>query len=53
MVVAALVTMAPAALFPKGLFWLRYVALGVAVLLSLVHWLISRPRARAMTQDLR
>ena len=52
-VVAALVTMAPAALFPKGLFWLRYVALGVAVLLSLVHWLISRPRARAMTQDLR
>src|SRR5438876_11733038 len=52
-VVAALVTMAPAALFPKGLFWLRYVALGVAVLLSLLHWLISRPRARAMTQDLR
>src|SRR5437870_2237142 len=51
--VAALVTMAPAALFPKGLFWLRYVALGVAVLLSLVHWLISRPRAQAMTQDLR
>ncbi|TME57054.1 MAG: hypothetical protein E6I60_02635 [Chloroflexi bacterium] len=52
-ILAALVTMAPAALFPKGLFWLRYVALGVAVLLSLLHWLISRPRARAMTQDLR
>src|SRR2546421_7624564 len=52
-VVAALVTMAPAGLFPKGLFWLRYLALGVAVALSLLHWLISRPRARAMTQDLR
>jgi cytochrome bd-type quinol oxidase subunit 1 len=52
-VVASLVTMAPAMLFPKGLFWLRYVALSVAVVLSLVHWLISRPRARATTQDLR
>src|SRR5438128_8239444 len=52
-ILAALVTMAPAALYPKGMFWLRYVALGVAVLLSLLHWLISRPRARAMTQDLR
>jgi hypothetical protein len=52
-VVASLVTMAPAVLFPKGLFWVRYVALGVAVMLSLVHWLISRPRARAKTQDLR
>jgi hypothetical protein len=52
-VVASLVTMAPAALFPKGLFWLRYVALGLAVLLSLLHWLVSRPRARSTTQDLR
>src|ERR1700704_3837409 len=50
---ASLVTMAPAALFPKGLFWLRYIALGIAVLLSLLHWLLSRPRARAKTQDLR
>ena len=52
-VVTSLVTMAPAVLYPKGLFWVRYVALGVAVLLSLVHWLISRPRAQAKTQDLR
>jgi hypothetical protein len=52
-VVTSLVTMAPAVLYPKGLFWVRYVALGVAVLLSLVHWLISRPRTQAKTQDLR
>ena len=52
-VVTSLVTMGPAVLFPKGLFWLRYVALTIAVLLSLVHWLISRPRARAKTPDLR
>jgi cytochrome bd-type quinol oxidase subunit 1 len=52
-VLGSLMTMAPAALYPKGLFWLRYVALGVAVLVSLAHWLISRPRVRALTQDLR
>src|SRR5438270_1010059 len=52
-VLASLVTVMPAALFPKGLFWLRYLALGVAVALSLVHWLISRPRLRAATRDLR
>jgi len=52
-VVASLVTMAPAGFFPKGLFWLRYVALGVALLLSLLHWLLSRPPARAKTQELR
>src|ERR1700682_374839 len=46
-------TMAPAALFPKDLFALRYVALAIAVLASLVHWLISRPRSRTITQDLR
>jgi len=52
-VLASLVTVMPAALFPKGFFWLRYLALGVAVALSLLHWLISRPRLRAATQDLR
>jgi len=52
-VLASLVTVMPAALFPKGLFWLRYLALGIAVLLSLLHWLISRPRVRAPTQNLR
>ena len=52
-VLGSLVTMAPAALFPKDLFALRYVALAIAVLVSLVHWLISRPRSRAITQDLR
>jgi cytochrome bd-type quinol oxidase subunit 1 len=52
-VLGSLITMAPAALFPKDLFALRYVALAIAVLVSIVHWLISRPRHRAMTQDLR
>ena len=52
-ILASLVTVMPAAVFPKGLFWVRYLALGIAVLLSLLHWLISRPRARAATPDLR
>ena len=52
-VIGSLATMAPAALYPKEMFWLRYLALGIAVLVSLVHWLISRPRVRAVTQDLR
>ena len=51
-VLSSLATMAPAALFPSGWFWLRYVALTIAVLLSLAHWLSSRQRAR-LTQDLR
>src|SRR5256714_6181118 len=51
--VASLITMTPAALYPKGLFWLRYLALGAAVLLTLLHWLLSRPRARTRTPDLR
>ena len=50
---ASLVTVMPAVFFPKGLFWLRYLALGIAVLLSLLHWLVSRPRVRAATQELR
>jgi cytochrome bd-type quinol oxidase subunit 1 len=52
-VLGSLITMTPAAVFPKDLFALRYVALAIAVLVSLVHWLISRPRRHAMTQDLR
>jgi len=52
-VIASLVTMSPAPLFPKGLFWLRYLALAVAVLLSLVHWVMSRPRMRSFSQELR
>src|SRR5207249_4909524 len=52
-ILASLVTVIPAAVFPTGLFWVRYLALGIAVLLSLLHWLISRPRARAATPDLR
>jgi hypothetical protein len=52
-VLASLVTMAPAGLFPKGLFWLRYIALAAAAVLSLLHWLLSRPRVRAVSQDLR
>ena len=52
-VVASLLTMLPSALYPKGVFWLRYIALSLAVVLSLVHWLVSRPRARTVTQVLR
>jgi hypothetical protein len=52
-VLGSLVTMTPAAFFPKDLFALRYVALAIAVLVSLMHWLISRPRRQAMAQDLR
>jgi cytochrome bd-type quinol oxidase subunit 1 len=52
-VLGSLATMAPAALYPKDLFGLRYLALAIAVLVSLVHWLISRPRRRPLTQDLR
>jgi cytochrome bd-type quinol oxidase subunit 1 len=52
-VLGSLITMTPAAVFPKDLFGLRYLALAIAVLVSLVHWLISRPRRRSMTEDLR
>jgi len=52
-VLGSLITMTPAAFFPKDLFALRYLALAIAVLVSLVHWLISRPRRHAITQDLR
>ena len=52
-VLGSLVTMTPAAFFPKDLFALRYVGLAIAVLVSLMHWLISRPRRQAMAQDLR
>jgi len=52
-VLGSLITMTPAALFPKDLFALRYLALAIAVLVSLVHWLISRPRRHVMAQDLR
>ena len=52
-VLGSLITMTPAAVFPKDLFALRYVALAIAVLVSIVHWLISRPRRHAMAADLR
>jgi cytochrome bd-type quinol oxidase subunit 1 len=52
-VLGSLVTMTPAAFFPKDLFALRYLALAIAVLVSLMHWLVSRPRRHAMAQDLR
>src|SRR3981081_1642906 len=42
-VLGSLVTVAPSALFPKDLFGLRYLALALAVLISLVHWLAFRP----------
>jgi cytochrome bd-type quinol oxidase subunit 1 len=52
--VAALLTMAPAPLYPKGLFWLRYGFLALAVVLSLLHWLVWRTGRTLLTmQDLR
>ena len=52
--VAALLTMAPAALYPSGLFWLRYIFLAVAVILSLTHWLSWRTGRMVLSmQDLR
>jgi cytochrome bd-type quinol oxidase subunit 1 len=52
-VLGSLVTMTPSAVFPKDLFALRYVALAIAVVVSLIHWLISRPKRPAIAQDLR
>lgn len=52
-VVGSLATMLPAAVYPRSLFWIRYVALAIAVVATFVHWLVSRPRVRALAQDLR
>ena len=52
-VVASLITILPAAVIPKDAFWIRYLALAIAVILSVLHWLVSRPRIRAIAQDLR
>lgn len=52
-VLGSLATMLPAAVYPRSVFWLRYVALAIAVLAGFVHWLVSRPRMRALAQDLR
>lgn len=52
-VIGALLTVLPAALYPKSVFWIRYVALAIAVVVSLVHWIISRPQVRALAPDLR
>jgi cytochrome bd-type quinol oxidase subunit 1 len=52
-VVASLITILPAAVIPKDVFWIRYLALAIAVILSVLHWLVSRPRIRAIAQDLR
>jgi cytochrome bd-type quinol oxidase subunit 1 len=49
--VAAILTMAPAPLYPKGLFWLRYVFLAGAVLLSLLHWLTWRSGRTLLAMD--
>src|SRR5205807_9611891 len=43
---------APVALFREGLFWWRYVARGVAVLLSRLRWRLARPRAGLEGADL-
>ncbi|TMD39973.1 MAG: hypothetical protein E6I88_11010 [Chloroflexi bacterium] len=52
-IITGLATMLPAALYPKNLFWLRYVAMAIAVAISLAHWLISRPGRHRFVQELR
>ena len=52
-IITGLATMLPAALYPKSLFWFRYVALAIAVVISLTHWLISRPGRHRFVQELR
>jgi cytochrome bd-type quinol oxidase subunit 1 len=52
-VIASLATIMPAAVYPRSIFWIRYVALAIALLGSLVHWATSRPRLRALTGQLR
>jgi cytochrome bd-type quinol oxidase subunit 1 len=44
--IAAIISALPAAVYPRSVFWLRYIALTIALLASLIHWLVSRPRAR-------
>ena len=51
--IGSVLSLLPAAAYPRSVFWLRYVALAIAVVVSLVHWLISRPRVRALGPDLR
>jgi cytochrome bd-type quinol oxidase subunit 1 len=51
--VLALLEVAPSALYPRSLFWLRYVFLGVALLLSLGHWLIWRSPREVVTLQVR
>jgi cytochrome bd-type quinol oxidase subunit 1 len=52
-VTGSLATMLPSSVYPRSVFWLRYVALAIAVLASFIHWLVSRPRLRALAEDLR
>ena len=52
-IVTSLITVLPAAVFPRSVFWLRYVALAIAVIVSFIHWLVSRPAARALAGELR
>jgi cytochrome bd-type quinol oxidase subunit 1 len=45
----AILEMAPSVVYPRPLFWLRYVFLAAALLLSIVHWLLwRRPRDRVI-----
>jgi hypothetical protein len=52
-ILAGIATALPSAVYPRSVFWIRYLALAVAILISLVHWLVSRPRARALVGELR
>src|SRR3989442_1781760 len=51
--IGSVLTILPSAAYPKSVFGLRYVALAIAVVVSFVHWLISRPRARGLGPELR
>jgi hypothetical protein len=51
--ITALATVLPSAIYPKSVFWLRYVALAIAVVVSLLHWRLARPQRRSFAQELR
>lgn len=52
-VLASIAAVLPATVYPRNLFWLRYVAIALALLVALVHWLVSRPRTHLFSQELR
>lgn len=52
-VVLMLLEVAPSSLYPRSVFWVRYVFLAAALLLSLTHWLIWRSPREVVTLQVR